>query len=148
MTVGRIVLTLCATGTLLTIAPGTVAAGDRQQPSAADRIVRDTKDAAEATKAYTIQQKEAFQKAIQKELNEMQVKIADLQKKTSAASVEARADLRKAIQELEKKKDLARKKLEEVNESTTAAWSTLKEGITTAVTDLRKSYTEAISKLP
>ncbi len=105
-------------------------------------------DAAEAAKAYTIQQKEAFQKAIQKELNEMQVKIADLQKKTRAASVEARADLRKAIQELEKKKDEARKKLEEVNESTTSAWSTLKEGLHTAVTDLKKSYTETISKLP
>ncbi len=148
MTAGKMVLTLWATGTLLTITPWTATAGDQPQPSATDKMVRDTKDAVEATKQYTIQQKEAFQKAIQNELNEMQVKIADLQKKTSAASVEARAEMQKAIQDLEKQKDEARKKLDEVNASTSSAWSKLKDGMNTAVADLKKSYKEAVSKLP
>ena len=147
MTIGRIVLLLCVTGTLLIIAPSTMTAGD-EQPSTTDKLVRDTKDTVEATKQYTLQQKEAFQKTIQVELNEMQVKIADLQKKTSAASAEARGEMKKAVQDLEKKKDVARKKLEEVNESTSSAWSTLKDGMTTAVTDLKKSYHEAVSKFP
>ena len=148
MTGGRIVLMLCATGTLLTIAPWTVGADDQPQPSTTDKMVRDTKNAVEVTKQYTLQQKDAFQKTIQVELNEMQAKIAQLQKKTSAASVEARGEMQKAIQDLEKKKDEARKKLEEVNESTSSAWSTLKDGMTAAVEDLKKHYKEAVSKLP
>lgn len=148
MTVGKILLILCATGILLTMIPWTVIAGDQPQPSATDRMVRDTKEAVEATKQYTIQQKEAFQKVIRAELNEMQVKIADLQKKTSAASMEARAEMQKAIQDLEKKKDVARKKLDEVNESTTSVWSKLKDAMAIAVEDLKKSYKEAVSKLP
>jgi hypothetical protein len=148
MTVGRIVPILCATGALLMSSPWTVIAGDQAHPSTTDRMVRDTKEAVQATKQYTIQQKEAFQKVIRAELNEMQVKIADLQKKTSAASMEARAEMQKAIQDLEKKKDEARKKLDEVNESTTSAWSTLKDGMAIAVEDLKKTYKEAVSKLP
>ena len=69
----------------------------------------------------------------------MQAKIAELQKKTSAASMEAREEMQKAIQDLEKKKDEARRKLDEVNESTTSAWSTLKDGMAIAVEDLKKT---------
>lgn len=147
MTVGRIVLLLCAMGILLTIAAGPVAAGD-QQPSTTDKVLRDTKEALEVTKQYTFRQKEAFEKAVRIELNELQTKIAELQKKAGAASAEARRDMQKAIQDLETKKDEARKKLEEVNESTSSAWSTLKDGMTAAVEDLKKSYQEAVSKLP
>lgn len=148
MTVVRFILLLCTTGSLLTVAPSVVIAGDQPQSSATDRIVRDTNDAVAATKQYTLQQKEAFQKTIQVELNELHTKIAELQKKTSAASVEAREKMQKTIQDLEKKKDEARKKLEEVNESTSSAWSTLKDGMTATVEDLKKSYKEAVSKLP
>ena len=56
--------------------------------------------------------------------------------------------MQKTIQDLEKKKDEARKKLEEVNESTSSAWSTLKDGMTATVEYLKKSYKEAVSKLP
>ncbi len=111
-------------------------------------MLRDTKEALEATKHYTLQQKAAFEKAVHMELNELQPKIAELQKKAGAASGEARKDMQKAIQDLEKKKIEARKQLEEVNESTSSAWSTLKDGMTAAVEDLKKSYQEAVSKLP
>ncbi|MCC2641006.1 MAG: uncharacterized protein K0S45_1419 [Nitrospira sp.] len=148
MTVGRIVPVLCVTGALLMGIPWTVMAGNQAESSAADRMVRDTKEAMEATRQYTIQQKEAFQKVIQAELKEMQVKITELQKKTSVASVKARDEMQKAIQDLEEKKKEANKKLEEVNASTTSAWSKLKDGMATAVEDLKKSYKEALSKLP
>ncbi len=148
MAVGRMMLLRCSMGILLTIADGAVIAGDQPQLSTTDKLLRDTKEALETTKQYTLQQKEAFEKAARKELNEVQTRIAELQTKTGAASAETRKDMQKAIQDLEKKKDEARKKLEEVNESTSSAWSTLKDGITAAVEDLKKSYQEAVSKLP
>jgi archaellum component FlaC len=147
MNVGRTTLVLCAMSILLTMANGPAAAGD-QQPSTTDKVLRDAKEALEATKQYTLQQKEAFAKTVQVELNELQPKIAEFQKRTSAASAEARKDLQRAIQDLEKKKEEARRKLEEVNQSTSSAWSSLKDGLNAAVEDLKKSYHEAVSKLP
>ena len=104
MTVVRFILLLVRLGSLLTVAPSGVIAGDQPQSSATDRIVRDTNDAVAATKQYTLQQKEAFQKTIQVELNELHTKIAELQKKTSAASVEARGKCRKRFRILKKRR--------------------------------------------
>jgi Skp family chaperone for outer membrane proteins len=147
MAVARTLAFLCMIGISLTLPPRTTA-GDQPQPSTTDRVIRDTKEAVEATKQYTLQQKETFQKAVQAELAEMQVKIAELQKKTHAASAEARTEMQKALQELEHKKAEAGKQLEEVNASTSSAWSKLKDNMNAAVEDLKKSYTETVSKLP
>ena len=144
---GKTLVCLCLIGAgLITTAWAT--AGEQPQPSTTDKVVRETKEAAESTKQYTLQQKETFQKAVQAELAEMQVKIAELQKKTNAASAEARTEMQKALQELEHKKDEAGKQLAEVNASTSSAWSKLKDNMNAAVEDLKKSYKETVSKLP
>ena len=148
MIAGRILMSLCLTGAILGLAPRAVAAGDQASPSTTEKMIRDTKEAVESTKQYSMQQKESFQKTVQAELAEMQVKIAELQKKTSAASVEARKDLKKALQDLEHRKDEARKQLDEVSRSTSSAWSTMKDNVNAAVADLKKSYKETVSKLP
>ena len=148
MIAGRVLLFLCLTGATLAPAPQAIAAGDQASPSASDKMIRDTKEAVESTKQYTMQQKDAFQKTIQAELKDMQVKIAELQKKANAASLEARKDMQKALQDLERKKDEARKQLDEVSHSTSSAWSTLKANVNAVVADLKKSYKETLSKLP
>ena len=71
MTVVRTILVLCAMNILLTMTDSPVVAGD-QQSSTTDKVLRDTKEALEATKQYTLQQKEAFEKTVQIELNELQ----------------------------------------------------------------------------
>ncbi len=147
MAVARTLVVLYILGLSLTL-PLRATAGDQSQPSTTDRVIRDTKEAVEATKQYTLQQKETFRKAVQAELAEMQVKIAELQKKANAASAEARTEMQKALQELEHKKDEAGKQLEEVNASTSSAWSKLKDNMNAAVEDLKKSYKETVSKLP
>ena len=147
MAVARTLVVLCILGLSLTL-PLRATAGDQPQPSTTARVIRDTTEAVEATKQYTLQQKETFQKAVQAELAEMQVKIAELQKKTNAASAEARTEMQKALQDLEHKKDEAGKQLEEVNASTSSAWSKLKDNMNAAVEDLKKSYKETVSKLP
>lgn len=148
VTMGKLIVMFCAAGILHAGVHRTAEAGDSSQPNTTDRVVQDTKDAVKATKQYTLQQKEAFEKTIRVELNELQTKIAELQKKAGVASDEARKGMQEAIRDLEKKKNEARKKVEEMNESTGSAWGTLKEGMTAAVEDLKKSYQEAVSKLP
>ena len=144
----RVLVVLCLTAVGCGLAPLAIAAGDQAPPSTTEKMIRDTKEAVESTKQYTIQQKESFQKSVQAELAEMQTKITELQKKTTAASVEARKDMQKALQDLERKKDEARKQLDEVSHSTSSAWSTLKDNVNAAVADLKKSYKDTVSKLP
>lgn len=148
MIAGRVLVVLCLTAVGCGLAPLAIAAGDQAPPSTTEKMIRDTKEAVESTKQYTIQQKDSFQKTVQAELAEMQTKITELQKKTSAASVEARKDMQKALQDLEHKKDEARKQLDEVSHSTSSAWSTLKDNVNAAVADLKKSYKDTVSKLP
>ena len=148
MIAGRILLFFCLAADVLAPAPQAIAAGDQAPPSTTEKMIRDTKEAVESTKQYTLQQKDSFQKTIQAELTEMQGKIAELQTKTSAASVEARKEMQKALQDLEHKKEEARKQLDEVSHSTSSAWSTLKDNVNAAAADLKKSYKETVSKLP
>lgn len=147
--IGGLLLSSCVMGlSLATVGDEAFAAAEAPQPSTTDKVIRDTKEAVESTKQYTLQQKEAFQKTFQTELTEMQGKIAELQKKTNAASVEARSEMQKALQDLERKKEDARKQLDEVSRSTTSAWSKLKENMNSTLDDLKKSYKETVSKLP
>ncbi|MFZ1501712.1 MAG: hypothetical protein WAS50_01055 [Nitrospira sp.] len=121
---------------------------DQPPSSTADKVIRDTKEAVESTKQYTREQKDSFLQAVQAELGDLQIKMTELQKKTSVASAEARTELQKAIQDLEHRKNEARKRFDELNASTSSAWSKMKDGLNESLEDLKKSYRETLSKLP
>ena len=103
---------------------------------------------ASAAKDYTIQQKEVFQRKVQAELDEMQLRIAHLRGQVTHASVEAKADIQKAIVELEKKKELAQKKVEDIHSATASSWEQVKSKTAAAMDDLRDSFTRVRSHLP
>ncbi|HYR60708.1 MAG TPA: hypothetical protein VEM37_05065, partial [Nitrospiraceae bacterium] len=50
-----------------------VAARASDKPVTGDKVIQETQEAVTATKDYTIQQKDAFQRKVQTELDEMQV---------------------------------------------------------------------------
>jgi hypothetical protein len=128
--------------------PVVVAAGASDKPVTGDTVIRETQEAATATKDYTIQQKDAFQRKVQTELDEMKVRIRQLRGQVKHASTEARADLQKAIKELEKKKDLASKKVEAIHSATASSWEQVKSKTEAAMDDLRDSLKRALSHLP
>ena len=132
----------------LLIIPVVVAAGASDKPVTGDTVIRETQEAATATKDYTIQQKDAFQRKVQTELDEMQVRIRQLRGDVKHASGEARAEIKKAIRELEKKKDLASKKVEAIQSATASSWEQVKSKTEAAMDDLRDSLTRARSYLP
>jgi ribosome-interacting GTPase 1 len=125
-----------------------VAAGASDKPVTGDTVIRETQEAVTATKDYTIQQKDAFQRKVQTELDEMKVRIRHLRGQVKHASAEARADLQKAIKELEKKKDLASKKVEAIHSATASSWEQVKSKTEAAMDDLRDSLSRALSYLP
>jgi esterase/lipase len=132
---------------VLTI-PVVVAAGASDKPVTGDRVIRETQEAVTATKDYTIQQKDAFQRQVQTELDEIHVRITQLREQVTHASADARADIQKAIVELEKKKDLANKKAEDIHSATASSWEQVKSKTVAAMDDLRDSLNRALSHLP
>jgi TolA-binding protein len=131
---------------LLTLSVVSVCASDK--PVTGDTVIRETQEAVTATKDYTIQQKEVFQRKVQAELDEMQLRIAQLRGQVAHASVEAQADVQKAIKELEKKKELTQKKVEDIHSATASSWEQVKSKTAAAMDDLRDSFTRARSHLP
>ena len=124
------------------------AAGVSDKPVTSDRVIREAQEAVTATKDYTIQQKDAFQRKVQTELDEMQVRITQLRGQVEHTSAEARADIQKAIVELEKKKDLAHKKAQDIHSATASSWEQVKSKTSAAMDDLRDSLNRALSHLP
>jgi hypothetical protein len=132
---------------LLTISVFAVV-GAAEKPVTSDRIVRETQEAMRATKDYTIQQKDAFQRRVQTELDEMQVHIAQLREQVKHESGKARADIQKAIKELERKSDLANNKLQDIHSATASSWEQAKSKTAAAMDDLRDSLNRTLSQLP
>jgi phosphoenolpyruvate-protein kinase (PTS system EI component) len=123
-------------------------AGASDKPVTGDTVIRETQEAVTATKDYTIQQKDAFQRKVQTELDEMQVRITQLRGQVKHASAEANADIQKAIVELEKKRDLAQKKVQDIHSATASSWEQVKSKTTAAMDDLRGSLNRTLSHLP
>jgi len=132
---------------LLTI-PVVVAAGAPNKPVTGDTVIREAQEAVTITKDYTIQQKDAFRRKVQTELDEMQVLITQLRGQVTHTSAETRADIQKAIEELEKKKYLANKKAEDIHSATASSWEQAKSKTEAMMDDLRDSLTRARSYLP
>jgi len=132
---------------LLTI-PVVVAAGAPDKPVTGDTVIREAQEAVTITKDYTIQQKDAFRRKVQTELDEMQVLITQLRGQVTHTSAETRADIQKAIEELEKKKYLANKKAEDIHSATASSWEQAKSKTEAMMDDLRDSLTRARSYLP
>jgi signal transduction protein with GAF and PtsI domain len=125
-----------------------VTAEASDKPVTGDTVIRKTQAAATATKDYMIQQKDAFQRKVQTELDEIQVRITQLRRRVKHASAEAKADIQKAIVELEKKKELANKKAQDIHSATASSWEQVKEKTVEAMDDLRDSLNRALSRLP
>ena len=125
-----------------------VAAQASDKPVTGDTVIRKTQEAMKATKDFTIQQKDAFERQIQTELGEMKVSLSHLREQLQHASGKTRVDLQKTIADLETKIDLANKKLQSMRSATTSSWEQAKLKTEAVMNDLRSSLHRAQSYLP
>ncbi|MDH5740402.1 MAG: hypothetical protein OEY77_08760, partial [Nitrospira sp.] len=63
-------------------------------------------------------------------------------------SESTRADLQKSLNELEKKKEGVREKLDELKSTGDAKWHELRECLYTALNELTQSYRKLLSHIP
>lgn len=128
------------------LAPGSGIAAE-STPSA-EKVVKETQEAIEATKEYTAQQKEAFQRKTQEELAAIQRQIIGLRERMTKTSESTRADLQKSLNELEKKKDVVKERLDELKGASNAKWHEVREGMSSALNELKLSYRKLLSHMP
>jgi hypothetical protein len=114
----------------------------------AEKVMKETQEAIEATKEYTAHQKKAFQQKAQEELVAIQRQIIGLREKIAKASESTRADLQKSLNELEKKKDGAKERLDELKEATDLKWHEIRVEMNDALNELKHSYQKLLSLMP
>jgi flagellar motility protein MotE (MotC chaperone) len=119
-----------------------------ESKASAEKVVKETQEAIEATKEYTAQQKDTFQRKAQEELAAIQRQIIGLREKIAKASESTRADFQKSLNELEKKKDVVKERLDELKGATGAKWHEVREGMSNALNELKYSYQKLLSHMP
>ncbi len=132
---------------LAVLAGGWFLLGDRKPLVSMQDVSRETKEALDTTKEYTAQQKAAFQKAMQRELEDMQGRLNTLKTTTAKASGKTRAELQQAIKELERKQTAAAKELAALHLTGGKAWAKAKSGMHNAMEEMENAYQEALSKV-
>ena len=119
-----------------------------ESTASAEKVAKEAQEAIEATKEYTAQQKEVFLRKAQEEFAAIQRQIMGLREKLTKASESTRADLQKSLNELEKKKDGAKEKLDELKGATDAKWHEVQERMNKALNELKQSYQKLLSHMP
>lgn len=141
-----IVMCIVAVSAWVVLLPGSSPAAEK--PAGTEKITKEAQETIDATKAYTAQQKEAFQRKAHEELAALQKQIIALRGKLEDASAATRAELQKSIAEVEKKKDAAKNKLDELRSATDETWSGVKSGVSSALDELTQSFQRVRDKLP
>jgi hypothetical protein len=118
-----------------------------EKPVTTDTITKEARETIEATAQYTAQQKEAFQRKAQEELDAIQKQMAALQGKADKASASARTELQKSIHDLEVKKEAVKKQLDGLKSATDAKWDELRAGVHSAIEEMNQSFQRLRSKL-
>lgn len=113
-----------------------------------DKIVKEARETIEATKEYSVQQKEAVERKAQEEFTALQRQIIELREKVTKASETTRAELQKSLNELEKKKDGVREQLDELKHATDKKWQDVQDGMNSALQELKQSYQKLLSRIP
>ena len=112
-----------------------------------DTITKEARETIEVTAQYTAQQKEAFQRKAQEELEAIQKQMAALQGKADKASASARTELQKSIRELEVKKEAVKQQIDGLKLATDAKWNEMKAGVHSAIEEMHQSFQRLRSKL-
>ena len=106
-------------------------------------VRRDAGQAVNTATEYSQQAKEEFQKKLEVQLNELDAKIAKFREKGRDLKDESKVNWDRKMADLEKKREAARVKLDEVGRSSAEAWKDVQKGATSAWDELDKAFRDA-----
>jgi len=98
------------------------------------------RDAAEATAEAARAKRDEYTREMHKRLEEFDVNCQQLEGRITKAEGQAKKDLEKKLEEAKVKRDAAAKKLDELKEAGADRWEKVKEGVGSALDDLKKVF--------
>ncbi|BAN35892.1 hypothetical protein SCD_n02081 [Sulfuricella denitrificans skB26] len=121
----------------------TVSAAENREEGAPPRtdsadVRKETGEAIDAMTAKARQERDEFVVKAQKEMAELNQKMAELKKKAKKLSGEAKAELDRQIQNLEPELKAAEQKLADLKTDTSEKWEELKAGVSGAIDRLKQ----------
>lgn len=93
-----------------------------------------------------MENKEAYRKKIEAQLDEWKAQAEQIRAKMKKKQAETKIDYSDTLDELDKRQDLARNKLDELKRSSGEAWSDIREGMEEAAESLKDSIQKARTK--
>jgi len=88
-----------------------------------------------------------YQNTVESKLDEIDNRISKLKTRAEGLSSKTKHEITKGIDELNWKKEYARKKLTELKSASADTWNDIKSEMDSTVNDLEKSYEKTISRL-
>jgi chromosome segregation ATPase len=138
---------------MLVLAPGALSGcGEKEQAQSKPATVskadvkKETKEAYDATKAYSQEQMQAFREQTETRLADYEKKIDQLQAETEKLGGDAKAKAEQQLTALRQKRDEVSEKLKELGSSSESAWGQIKSGIEAAMEDLGNAYKKAAAE--
>lgn len=98
------------------------------------------RDAVDATTEAAKAKRDEYAREMSKRLDELNVKYEELKGRAAKAEGQAKKDLEKKLVEAKLKRDAAAKKLDELKEAGADRWEKVKEGVGSALDDLKKVF--------
>ena len=114
--------------------------------TSAEDVRREAKEALETAAAYTQEQKQKYRDKIQTQLDEFDNQLDELRPKAESARESAKVQLNEQIEMLKQKREVAAQRLKKLTSSKDEGWAKVKGGLDKAMTDLQKSYEEAMAE--
>ena len=111
-----------------------------------DDVRQDVGKALDTTAKSAEQTKGDFQRNLSARINELEAEIAKLREQGRDFKDETKSSWDRMVADLETKRDAARVKLDEIGQSSEAAWKDIQKGAQSAWDDLDKAFHEASSK--
>lgn len=99
-----------------------------------------------ANKEPTLDQMVQYQNEMEAKLAKLDKRIEELKIEAEKGGAEINAAIKKEIEELDWKKEYVRIKLDELKSASVVAWNDVKSELSSAIDDLEKSYEEVISE--
>ena len=147
---------MCVKGLLIVLLMVALAAvtgcGEKEKPQnteegvSSEDVKQETKEAYEATKAYTQEQIQAFRQAMETRLGEYDKKIDQLQERAEKLSGDLKIKAERQLASLRLKRDAVSDKLKELGATGGSAWDQFKSGINDAMEDLASAYNNAVAE--
>ena len=135
-----LVWTCCLT--LLVATPG-VPAAETSAVSQGD-VGRKAGEALDTATQYTDQERTRVERKIQAELDEVEAGIQRLQTRMDQMSGETRKRAEASLADLERRKEEARRKLEEIKLAGAAVWDRMRAGLESSMDELRRLYQRVV----